>query len=847
MCMPKNLINSIFCVFFLPFLTYSQVKDSLNHTTLKEVVISSSRIREELLVSPISIQKIDRRTLLSSPQSSFFDALEHVSGIQMITPSLGFKVLNARGFNNTTNVRFSQLVDGMDVQSPHIGGPIGNALGPSDLDIANVEIVSGIASTLYGMNTVNGLANFSTLNPFTSQGITFQQKLGINHINDSNTSAKAFNESALRYAKAVNDKFAYKINLTYTAGFDWIANNQNDLNPLANTSTGLLGIDNPGRDLVNVYGNESSNRKTISLLGKSYVVSRTGYDEKDVVDYTLSNLKGDIGIYYKLNSNVQITYKYHFANLNNVYQRSNRFRLQDYFLDQHAFQIQSNKASFKVYSNSENTGNSYNLRSMAENIDRSFKSDAVWYADFTKAVNSSVASGLTVAQAMNSARTAADLGRFMPGTQAYKDQLAKLQQVNNWDIGAALKVQSRLVHAEGQLNVDQLLPALQNAGLGVQVGADLRTFIIGSDGNYFVNPEKGNESGPIVYSKYGVFFSIQKSLFQQKLKIGFVQRMDNNDYFQATYNPRLTAVFVPNEYHCVRLGVQTGYRFPSIFEAYSNINSGGVKRVGGLPIMSTGVFENSYLTASINSFQAAVLNDVNKNGLSKAQSIQKNKDLLVKNTYTYIKPEYVQSYEIGYRGAILDNKLVINADFYMNRYANFIAQTNVNVPKTANQDSIAIVLNDKNLQTPYRVWTNSKSLVKTYGGTFGFNYRISKWIFNANVSYSKLDQSENQDGLEDGYNTPDWVFNVGVSSMKLAKNWGAGINYRWQNSYYWQSFLANDWVPAYGTLDAQVQYRFTSIPVSAKLSGTNLLNQKYFSFVGGPQIGGMYMITLLVN
>ena len=123
----------------------------------------------------------------------------------------------------------------------------------------------------------------------------------------------------------------------------------------------------------------------------------------------------------------------------------------------------------------------------------------------------------------------------------------------------------------------------------------------------------------------------------------------------------------------------------------------------------------------------------------------------------------------------------------------------------------------------------------------------SALILTGNVTYSKLDKSENDDDLEDGFNTPDWVFNVGMSSMKIAKNWGAGINYRWQNTYYWQSFLVNDWVPAYGSLDAQVQFRFTSIPVSVKLNGTNLLNQKYYSFVGGPQIGGMYMLTLLLN
>lgn len=806
---------------------------------LQEVVVSSSRISEQLLYSPVSILKLGRPYFQRSGQASFFDALENVQGVQLITPSLGFKVLNARGFANTTNVRFSQLVDGMDMQSPHIGGPIGNALGPTDLDIDQVEIVTGIASTLFGMNTVNGLANLMTKSAFDSPGFSYQQKVGF--------STKLYTESTLRYARKIAPKWAFKINASFVQGNDWEANNMTDLNPLANSSTNLVGADNPGRDLVNMYGNESSNRKTITLLGKSYVVSRTGYAEGDVVDYSMKNAKGDFAIAYRVAPNSMFSYTYHVALLDNVYQRSNRFRLQDYLLQQHAIQFQSPAFSFKMYTNSENTGNSYNLRSMAENLDRNFKSDAVWYADFAKAFTTSTTSGASIPEALNQARLAADVGRYQPGTAAYNDVLAKLQQINNWDLGAALKVKARLIHAEAQWNISQN-KVLQALKMEILFGADRRTYLIGSDGNYFVNPEKGNETGDILYSKTGAYASFSKKLLNDKLRLGFVFRVDKNDYFNLTSNPRLTAVFAPNTFHSVRVGYQEGYRFPSIFEAYATINSGGVKRIGGLPVMSSGVFENSYLATSISAFQSAVLTDVNKNGLTKSSAIVKNKGLLVKNPYTFIEPEHIQSVEGGYRGVLFGNRLVIDADFYFNQYKSFIAQTNVNVPKTSMLDSIPYVLNDKNGQLPYRVWINSKTEVKTYGATFGFNYRMnSALILTGNTTYSKLDKSDNDDGLEDGFNTPDWVFNVGMSSMKIAKNWSAGINYRWQNTYYWQSFLVNDWVPAYGSLDAQVQFRLTSIPISVKLSGTNLLNQKYYSFVGGPQIGGMFMLTLLLN
>ena len=44
-----------------------------------------------------------------------------------------------------------QLVDGIDMQAATLGVPLGNAIGPTELDIASVEITPGAASALYGM------------------------------------------------------------------------------------------------------------------------------------------------------------------------------------------------------------------------------------------------------------------------------------------------------------------------------------------------------------------------------------------------------------------------------------------------------------------------------------------------------------------------------------------------------------------------------------------------------------------------------------------------------------------------------------------------------------------------
>lgn len=812
---------------------------------LSEVTISASRIRESLLRSPVSVQKVNAAYFRSSASPSFFDALENVQGVQMITPSMGFKVLNARGFANTTNVRFAQLVDGMDVQSPHIGGPIANALGPSDLDVDNVEIVPGVASALYGMNTVNGLANISTKDPWSSQGLSLQQKTALTHLGDPNSSAKLFSETSVRWAHVVSSRLAFKINATFTKGYDWIADDHTELNGKANASTGLTGENNPAKDPVNGYGNESSDRRTISLQGKNYVVARTGYYEKEVVDYGMQNIKADAGVYYKLSPYSSLNYFFHIAVLDNVYQRSNRFRLQDYLVQQHGIQYQSNALQLKLYLNNENSGNSYNLRSMAENIDRNYKPDNAWYADYTSAFNNAYNAGVPVPQAHQQARTAADQGRYLPGTPAFNNVLAKLQQINNWDTGAALKVKASFIQAEGQFNLSEQWPALkEKAGLEVLAGADHRTYIIVPDGNYFINPSAGKEYTNITYSKTGGFISLTKSLLNDRLKAGAILRADKNDYFKLAWSPRFTAVFSPIRTQHLRVSFQSGYRYPSIFEAYSNVNSGGVKRVGGLPAMSQGIFENAWLQSSITTFQQAVLNDVNTNGLTQQAAIERNKSLLKKNPYTYIKPEHVNSIEAGYKGVFMGGRLFVDADLYFNNYRNFIAQANMNVPDTQVPDSIPYALNNRSRQGQYRMWTNSQTKVYNYGASLGLTYSTNGYRVNANSTYAKLRKSTNQDGLEDGFNTPEWMLNLVLSKEEIVKNLAAGITWRWQSSYYWQSFLINGQVPAYNTLDAQVNYSLPQVRCKVKLGASNLLNKYYYSILGGPSIGGMYYLTL---
>ena len=861
------LVTCLFSAFTGQSQVITPADTTRQKVALEEVVVSASKVEESFLQSPVTVEKLNARALRLTPALSFFDAIEHLKGVQVITPSLGFKVINARGFTNTTNVRFAQLVDGVDNQAPHIGGPIGNVLGPSDLDISSVEIVPGTASALYGLNAINGLANFQTRNPFTSEGLTVQQKTGINHVSDPSSGAKLFSETSVRYAKVLlADKLAFKVNATYLRGYDWVAHDQTDLNPNGNATTGLFGADNPARDPVNSYGNESSDRSTLTLGGKQYSVARTGYNEQDVVDYNLKTLKADMALHYRFRPGTELAYTYRVAGFDNVYQRSNRFRLQGYRLQQHALTLTTPVVQARAYFTQENTGQSYNLRSMGENIDRSFKPDARWNTDYTGAWNAAIAGGQSVAQAHASARTTADAGRLQPGTEAFSQRLSQLQDVNNWDQGAALRVRADLLHGEAQLNLAEALRRSGHhlpANLDLLAGADHRTYIVVPDGNYFINPnpDKDPLTDNLTYAKTGGFAQTGGRFFANKLRLTATLRVDKNDYFDVKFNPRFTAVFSPTQKQNFRLSYQSGYRFPSLFEGFSNVNSGQVKRIGGLRVMSDGVFENSYLRTSIDAFNTAVTASINANtstataAQKRQQAIAQNQTILVKNPYTYIKPEYIRSFEIGYKAAVgPGSRLLLDLDFYYNSYRDFIAQVEAYVPTTAtgtplttgtDPDVVATTLNARATQARYRLWTNSQSQVYNYGGSAGLRYELAGgYLAGANATYTRLDRTESGDGLEDGFNTPRWAYNLSLGNERAYKNFGFGLNYRWQQGYFSQTFLVTGEVSAYRTLDAQISYVVPTPNLRIKLGASNILNSYYVSYLGGPSIGGLYYLAL---
>jgi len=871
-----------------------------------EVVVTASRVPESILRSPVAIEKLDIRAIKETPAPSFYDALENVKGVQMTTSSLTFKVPNTRGFNIPNNFRFMQLVDGVDMQAATLGVPLGNAIGPTELDIQSVEITPGAASALYGMNAINGMANLLTKNPFNNQGLSLYHKTGVNHVDNIDHEPALLTESAIRYAKAFNNKFAFKINVGYMQGIDWRSNTRLDQNPnnlkSANPNfPSLNGENNAAFDGWNKYGDDAlagSNTSSISGLNidgkanQTLRVVRTGYYETDLVSPKVSNLKVDAALHYRITENAELSYTYRFGEMDGVFQRGNKIRLDNVRVQNHHLELKGTNYVIRSYVSIENTGDSYNVKPLADNLDlASGGSSTAWATKYKNALTEFAGNngGLTsanLAAANAYARGKADAGRVEPGTPEFDALKSTITKINNWDIksstipdapatgGAALVQKSRMYHTEAQWDLSKYTKVVD-----LLVGGDARIYEVIPDGNNFVDfdrpisernkpvmvdgkvPDSSNFGSNVYYKKFGGFAQVTKTFFNDKLKLFGSLRYDYNPEFDPKFTPRLAAVYTANQRHNFRFTYQQGYRFPALFEALSYVNNGRVKRVGSLSYINEGLgyLENSYTQASVVNFNATVAAAGNTDAAALA-----NRDMLVVANLPKAKPEQITSFEIGYKSVLLDNKLIVDVDAYTNKYVGFLGQVQVFVPigETVGSDASVISMLDRNRdastasggnaaskgQERYRVYTNAKNTYYNYGSALGVTWNFfKKYTVAGNVNYNQMKSNNSDDIFVTGFNTPKWSTNLSFGNREVFKNVGFNVVWRWQDAFLWESPLVTGDISSYYTLDAQVTYRIPKVNASIKAGGANLLNHRYIQYAGGPTIGGLYYVAFTID
>jgi outer membrane cobalamin receptor len=880
--MRKHLL--ILTLFFCS-ISFAQkvVSDTIKKTTiLDEVVVSASRTPEKVLQSPVTIERMGIADIKKSASPTFYDGLENLKEVQMNTSSMSFKSINTRGFATVANVRFMQLVDGMDNSSPLLNFVIGNMIGVSEIDVQNVELLPGASSALYGANAFNGILFMNSKSPFTSQGITAYAKFG--QTSQQAAGVNDYLDYGVRMAKAFNPYFAAKANFTFMKATDWYATNYDDKTVAGRTRSGL------NYDGINVYGDEvSTNIFNVgqSLLQKGLLpgalanllpkesVSRTGYNEVDLTDNKASNTKIDFSLHLRPfgNENLEVIWQSKFGFGNAVYQGANRYYLNNFFMQQHKLEFKGKNFFVRGYTTTEDGGNSYDMLFTGINVNRKWKSDETWFGQYAGTYAQAIAGLLPVpGLAGNSvashafARSQADKERFAPGSDKFKTAFDQVTNEASVLSGSKLVDNSRIYHSDANYNFKDLIKFAE-----VQVGGSYRAYQLNSSGRIYTDAD-----GPINYNEYGAYTQVTKKLLDDRLKFTGSMRYDKSKNFEGNYSPRVSLVYSAGESrkHNFRGSFQTGFRNPSTQDQYIGFNVGSAILLGSAPDNLTRYKET--LKVSSAPFAQAFAGGATKNITGEiaynnsytaasvgAFSATGNAALLRKTNLAFVKPEEVKAIELGYRSFIEGVSVDING--YYNVYNNFIGNLNVVAPlygttqNSPNFPSPSILATDKGAQSVYAIangdyrafqlYTNTDVEIKSLGFGLGLAKKVYKdFEVGVNYNYAEFNFDQAKDAsFEAGFNTPKHRVKASFGNEKLFKNFGFNVSGRWNTAYLWQSTMADGMIESATVIDAQVNYSLPQLKSTLKLGASNLGGKEYTQVLGAGAIGQQYFVSWTIN
>ena len=829
-------------------------------SALDEVVVSASRTPQRVFESPVTIERFGTKDIRTTASADFYDGLENLKGVDINVNSFTFKSINTRGFATFANTRFVQLVDGMDNSAPALNFPLGNLLGMTEVDVLDVELVPGTSSALYGANAFNGILLMRSKNPFDHQGISGQYKRGVTVQDAAGTNE--FQDIQIRWGHKFSDKLAMKVNFGFLTGTDWIANSEEDkLNRAV-----FAGVYN--KDGINIYGDEvqtniySVAQAMVGLgllpagaeaLVPSTNVSRTGYNETDMAEPDATSKKADWGVYYRPieGSNLEISYIGKWGTGKTLYQGINRYAIKNFLMTQHKLEVTNDNWFARAYVVEDDAGDSYDMTFAAINVNRRWKPDLNWFAEYVGAIVNGTLGGMTIDQAHVLARQTADTGRWLPGSPEFNANLAEVIQDPDLTTGARFTDNSKFYHLDYNYNFGHMWDWAE-----VQVGGSARRYSLNSGGTIFTDVD-----GPIEYQETGFYTQAVKKMMDDRLVVTGAIRYDKSEYFDGQFSPRAVLSYTAGEYKNLnfRVSYQTGFRTPTTQDLFIGLDAGQARLVGsaagnperyvrdyavstagqalGIPatvtISGASAYNNAYEASSVQAFAAAG-----------------DPSLLRVAEVDYVKPEQMQSMEFGFRGK-LSRTFTVDAAVYRNDFQDFINTQVVLSPlygEVGDGGLSVLAMANQDFET-WSSYTDSPAEISSWGISIGMATKIFG-NFDLSGSYTKAKLEFEQDLYPDfrtNWNTPEHKFKAQFGNTELFKNFGFNVAWRYWSEYLWQASFGDGMVPETHVIDAQFNLTVPKWKSTIKVGATNLGGDEYFTAFGSGFIGTQYYISWTAN
>jgi outer membrane receptor for ferrienterochelin and colicin len=851
----------------------------------QEVVVSATRSPERILESPVTVEKMNVNTIRNVPAPNYYEAISNLKGVDMHTASMTFRTVTTRGFISSGNTRLNQLIDGMDNQAPGLNFAVGSVIGLTELDVENIELLAGASSALYGSGGVNGTLLINGKSPFKYKGLSFQVKQGVMHISDKATNVSPYYDWTGRYAKTfMNDKLGIKISSQFVKANDWQAYDYRNVRRTSVVSKVVGGNrqNDPNYDGINVYGDEttanmrsvaqaavaagtsgflqaalglptpptpaqaqailaanpalaaplaaflSTNSQTAPFYNglnagiiTNQNVSRTGYEEKYLVDYNTVNFKVTGGIYYKLTERIEASFNSYLGSGTTVYTGADRYSLKNLKMAQHKLELRSKNWFLRGYTTQENAGESYNATVLGRLINEAWKPSTTWYPQYVGNYVGARSAGLSDYAAHQFARNAADQGRLMPGTADF-ESTANTIKATAIPKGAHFLDKTDLWSAEAQLNVSD------QAGFSNMVemiaGAQWKEYVLNSQGTIFADT-----AGKIKPAEYGAYLQLKKKFFADALTLTAAGRYDKHTNFEGRFTPRVTAVLRVAPNNNFRVSYQTAYRFPTNQDQYINLNVGSGLLIGALP-----EFQDFYNLKTNPGYTAESVNTYRTTGSPAGLQVA---------SYKQIEPETSTSYEVGYKGVIA-KKFYFDAYWYASQYENFLGR--VAIIQSLNGTQAGLLDPSSSSTRNLSYLQNTNEVVKAYGwGVTGEWKVVKEYFIYGNVFSDKLGSVP--PNFATFFNAPKYRYNIGLRNENVYKNIGFNAVWKWQDENFYEGTFVTGTLPYFGTLDAQISYKIPNSRSMFRIGGTNIGNDYQRTGFGSPSVGGLYYVSFGYN
>ncbi len=863
----------------------------------QDVVVSASRIEESVLQSPVTVEKMDIRTIRETPSASFYDALKNLKGVELSSQSVSFASVNMRGFGSNGNVRVVQLIDGMDNQAPGLNFSVGNIVGISELDLEGIEVLPGAASALYGPNAMNGLLLMNSKSPFLYQGLSAQVKTGLMYANNRSETTTPYGDVSLRWSKAFNNKWAVKFNFNRLTAQDWQATDYRDQSLLNGYGLGAADRNtNLAYNGVNIYGDETNVNMYSSLYGaipgmvsaaladptnpanafglglykfgqalgskpedllKYFVpnvaISREGYKEADLASYGNQNIKFNAALHYRFNDKVELILQGNYGQGTTVYTGADRYSIKNFSMGQYKAELKGSNFFVRAYTTQENSGDAYATGTLGQLVNEYAKPSTAWYPSFFQTF-----AGLSFTKFATELQTnlmkgqapATALGNAVAvNTASYPYYLGTARQMANAPatIGG--------VNYPGQLfpgtaGFNQAVEAIKNKALPQGAKFLDKSALYHFEGMYNFTEKLKNKVEMIAGANYRVYaLNSEGTLFALDANGQEFSIHEYGGYIQ------LGKKFIQD-----KLKITGSMRY----DKNENFDGQFSPRISGVFTQGNSNFRVSYQTGfRIPTTQDQYINLLTPQArLLGGLGVIQDRYNLSGNSYTLQsvlagkpevysakswKPEQVATTEIGYKGMLFENMLV---DFYLynSTYTNFSA--GLAVVQTPAQHKDPNTLGNKVYSFP----SNVENEVKTKGWGLSLEYRLpANWTIGGNASNNEVSDNGGLTNYQLAFNTPLFRTNVSLGNRNIGNSgWGVNAVWRFQEGFVWQSSIVNQalnqlqqsYIPQFSNFDLAISKKVPEIKSIVKLGGTNVFGNAYSTGWANPLVGSMYYVSI---